>query len=337
MPDQSRRTFLKRAAQAGIAAMAGGTGLTRPAPGAETAAALPALTSHPSIGPIDPSIKSTVVHVQANEVLAGQRVHPDLAREMIEEGIRLVTGTRTPAQAWNALLGPEERIGIKFNHVGAGNLGTTVPLGIQLIESLRAAGFNPERIMLIEAPAELERAFDTRPPVFGWSGGAVDFGSGAEELAALLQEVDAIINVPFLKTHNIAGMSGCLKNLSHALIRRPGRYHGDACSAAADIVALAQIRSKLRIHIVNGLRGMFDKGPDAGPEGIWPHAGLLVSRDPVAADSVAADFINEQRQRAGLLPIGDAGGRIPHLAAAVRRGLGTDDQDYIQRIEPRMA
>jgi hypothetical protein len=95
-------------------------------------------------------------------------------------------------------------------------------------------------------------------------------------------------------------------------------------------VALPQIRSKLRIHLVNALRAVFDGGPAATPEGVWQHSGLLVSTDPVAADCVGLDILNEKRAAGTLPTVGDGLGRVPHIEAAAKNGLGTDDQDYIE-------
>lgn len=332
---QTRRAFLKATIGAASAGALGRVLATESARAAEVVSTLPAIGTRPTIGPIDAAAKSVVAHLQSDELISGTRVHPELIGELVEEGIRIVTGADSGAAAWNALLRPDDVVGIKFNHVGADFLATTVPFATQLVQSLGRAGFAPERIMLIEAPPGLGRELKTRREVVGWSGKPVTFNSGEEELAAVLQEVTAIINVPFLKTHNLAGMSGCLKNLSHALIRRPGRYHANACTPfVGDIVALPQIQSRLRIHIMNALRAVFDSGPQATLENTWAHRGVLVSRDPVAADSVALDLINDRRARSSLPAIGDADGRVPQLRAAAARHLGTHDQDYIQLVEP---
>jgi hypothetical protein len=268
--------------------------------------------------------------------MEGNKVHPSLAGEMVEEAIRSLTRKESPADAWHALLRADDRIAVKFNHVGAGVLGTSTPFGLQLVDSLKRAGFKPDQVMLVEAPPELVRLTGTRPMVHGWSGSAVSFGSGSEQLAAWLQEVTAIINVPFLKTHNIAGMTGCLKNLSHALIRRPGRYHANHCSPfVGDIVSVPQIRSKLRVHVMNALQGVFDGGPEARLANTWRHCGVIVSTDAVAADSVGLEILNERRDQTRLPRIGDSLGRVPHLRTAAERGLGTDDPDYITLLEPR--
>lgn len=331
---RSRRSLLRCAGQTGLA-----WGLSRFWPEtsrADSTATLPAIGSRPSTEPIAESAKSTVVHIRADEVLSGRQVHPSLAGEMIEEALRTLTGKNKPADAWHAVLKSDDRIAIKFNRVGSEVLGTNAPLAVQLVASLGRAGFAPDRVMLIEAPPEVCRELKTKPAVGGWSGGEVNFSSGSEQLAAYLQEVTAIINVPLLKTHNLAGMTGCLKNLSHSLIRRPARYHRNGCAPyVGDILALPQIRSKLRLHIVNALRAAFDGGPEPRLAGTWAHAGVLVSRDPVAADSIGLTLLNEQRALAGLPQIGDALGRIPHLHAAAQRGLGTDDDDYINLVQPR--
>jgi hypothetical protein len=85
----------------------------------------------------------------------------------------------------------------------------------------------------------------------------------------------------------------------------------------------------MRLHVVNGLRAVFDGGPDATAETLWDHCGILASTDPVAADTVGLDIINERRMTARKRPIGGARGTIPHVHDAARRGLGADDQDYL--------
>lgn len=333
-----RREFLKQAggtiAACALSAIGPAAGQGEPA---GPAATLPALADRPSSLHLDPAIKSVVADVRAREVVADAVIHENLLREMIDEAVRLATRTDNPGQGWNQLIKRDDVIGIKFNSIGQEAIGTTQPFAAQLLESLRRADISPDRIMLIEVPERLTREFGTRRCPIGFAGGKVSFGSGEDELAAVLQEVSAIINVPFLKTHNIAQMTGCLKNLSHALIRSPRLCHANHCSPfVGDILALPQIRPKLRIHIVNALRAVFDGGPLPGRQGLWTHGGILVSTDPVAADQVGADILNEQRLARGLPTFGDREGHVPHVHAAGARGLGTDDQDYIQLLEPAL-
>ncbi len=338
----SRREVLGRAA--GVLAAAVGTGLAEGLAAAATSSApapatqpLPLLGSRPSTARIRDEAKSLVADLRAVEVATETQIHEALLREMIEQGVQMVTQCSEPAAAWQRLLKADDVVGLKFNQIGQEALGTTPAFARQLVASLGDAGIPPGRIMLIEVPERLTRELGTRPPVFGFSGGKVAFASGEDELSALLQEVTAIINVPFLKTHHLAGMSGCLKNLSHALVRAPRRFHANGCAPyVGDIVALPQIRGKVRIHIVNALRGIFQNGPSPRLADTWQHSGLLVSFDPVATDHIGLEIINTERARRKLPPVGDAEGTVPHMAAASRTGLGTCDQDYIDHQQPQM-
>jgi hypothetical protein len=291
----------------------------------------------PVVNAVAASLKSVVADIRARRVVADTIIHETLLREIIDEGISVATKATSPAQGWNKLLRSDDVIGIKFNHIGEDIINTTTPMASQLVESLKAAGFAPDRIILIEVPPRIAYQLKTRPCPTGFSGGKVAFASGEDELASVLQEVTAIVNVPFLKTHNIAGMSCCLKNLSHALIRRPKLCHANACSPfVADILALPQIQPKLKIHIVNALKAVFDGGPIPKRGQLWAHSGILVSTDPVACDSKALAILNEQRTIRKLPLIGNLDGQVPHVHAAATKGLGTDDQDYIEVQQPNL-
>ena len=150
-----------------------------------------------------------------------------------------------------------------------------------------------------------------------------DFSSGADNFASVLRQITALISVPFLKSHNIAGMTCSLKNLSHGLIKHPARYHGNRCSPyIADIVAAKPIRSKFRLTIVDAMRVVYEGGPRANAHSLANEGVLIMSRDPVAADAVALGVLNRARERSGLAKIVDSAEEIPHLAAAHRSGLG---------------
>ncbi len=197
------------------------------------------------------------------------------------------------------------------------------------------AGFKRERIVLIDVPTALARNLNTRPRDFDWQAKETAFASGSDRFAKVLDQITALINVPFLKTDNITGIAGALRNVSLPFVRRQARYFGQGGTPfIADIVALPMIRSKLKLNIVNGLRAVFDKGPDVHLECVWPHAGVLVSTDPVAVDSIAIEVLNAQRNEGNLPLIGNANGRLPHVHAAALRELGTDDQDYIRLLTP---
>jgi hypothetical protein len=248
--------------------------------------------------------------------------------EMLDQGIQSLTATTRPVAAWHAALGSAERILIKFNSVGAVALDTTEPLARLMVERLAAAGYDPAKIVLVEAPAFMSDELGTAHAPAGWAS-RIEVGGQTEQLARYLFDADAIINVPFLKTHQIAGMSGCLKNLSHALIRHPGRYHANGCSPyVGQVVGSQEVSSRVRLNVMNALRIVVDHGPDARAEDIVSYGGLLLGFDPLAVDNVALSILAEERRRRGVAGSLD----VRYLAGAARMGLGRWRPGDIERI-----
>ncbi len=322
----SRRSILRLAAAAalgswlGVQRSAGDTppAHTNDAPSAAAGDAPAAQTDEPPWWLTAEAPQSRVVDVRAT--LARGRPLPGLGgmRHLIEEGLVRLTTTTRPGDAWKKVLGGAGTIALKFNAVGATQLETTPIVAEALVRSLRDAGYAPAQVMLIEAPEFLQRELRTRAPERGWGAPLVIEGE-LEDIAAWVYAADAIINVPFLKTHRLAGMSGALKNLSHAVIRRPARYHGNRCAPyVGRIVRHPTIAGRLRLTIVNALRTIFRNGPEAAREDIAEHAGLFLGFDPVALDAIGRELLIKQRKQAGESP--DLS--TPYLSAAVNDGVG---------------
>ena len=272
--------------------------------------------------------RSRVVDIRCGDVLHAKVVDPVALGEMLDQAIQNLTGVRKVGAAWQSVLGSAERIVLKFNRVGARALRTNEGLVRLLVGRLKAAGYDPEKIMLVETPSFLAEQRGTGRVAGGW-GSQIEVGGRPEQLAQYLLEADAIINVPFLKTHQIAGMSGCLKNLSHALIRHPARYHADGCSPyVGQVVGSQEVSDKLRLNLMNAIRLVVDRGPDAREEDIVSHGGLLLGFDPVAVDSVGLSILAMERRRMGLT----ASVEVRHLASAAQMGLGLWRPADIDRV-----
>lgn len=267
---------------------------------------------------------SRVVHVQSPYAVLGPDVHRPLLGEMLETALTSLTGKPTIGAAWRAILKPDDTIGLKFNRIGQEIIATTDTVADTIITSLVETGWRPEQIVCIEAPAGTDARHGTVPPRGGYALRATDFGSGTDELASVLGQITALIDVPFLKTHNIAGMTCALKNLSHGLVRHPARYHKNGGSPyIGDIVATPAIRTKLRLCLVDALRVVFEGGPVASARTLADEGILLASFDPVATDAVGLAILNDVRQRHELPPVARSPEGLAYLSAAHRRGLGS--------------
>ena len=280
---------------------------------------------------------SKVVEVRSNHVIKGRVIHPGLLRDMLRIGLGAVTGHHDEKRAWLSILSSDDVVGLKFNQSGAVALGVTPPMVGTLVASLTDAGWDPAQIVPIEIPHGLHVGLGTTPPRLDWLPGDVPFGEASDRLSGVLEQVTAIVNVPFLKHHNIAGMTGCLKNLSHALVKHPARFHRNKCTPyIGDIVALPRIRGKLRLHVVNALRIVIDKGPEARAPYIADRGGLLLGLDPVAVDSLGLEILNRVRSDGGLGKIEDLQGQVTYLPAAAARGLGRHELHQIQYVRRRL-
>lgn len=276
--------------------------------------------------------RSRVVDIVSGRVLRASTPDKDILWEQLSQGLQALTRTNDLKQAWQTVLGDAKRIAIKFNSVAATVLDTTDVFTRVLMKGLGQAGYGPTKITLVEAPPYLAKQLGTRQPARGW-GEAIAVGEELEQLANYLHEADAIINVPFLKTHQIAGMSCCLKNLSHALIRRPARYHANGCSPyVAQVIAAKEVHSRLKLNLVNALRIVVENGPEATEKDIHNEGRLLLGHDPVAVDSVGLELLADRRRQRGL----SDNLTVAYLAAAEELGLGNRRPQWIEKVSNDM-
>lgn len=266
---------------------------------------------------------SRVVLAEERMAVDGHRIHTIVVKEMLEASLIELTQQKTILDAWMSILKPNDIIGLKFNQSSQEVMGTTKAFAKILIGSLVEAGYRPGNIVCIEAPPGIEKQFGTQVARRGFDLKPVDFGSGSDHLASVLGQITALISVPYLKTHNIAGMTCSLKNLSHAFVKHPARYHRNHCSPfIGDIVNLPEIRSKLKLCIVDALRVVFDKGPEATSTNIKDVGAILTSADPVSTDTVGLSLINRVRRSQGMTPRAKTVEKIGYLVEAHRRGVG---------------
>jgi uncharacterized protein (DUF362 family)/ferredoxin len=139
---------------------------------------------------------------------------------------------------------------------------------------------------------------------------------------ALLDRIDAVVNLPKLKTHILTGITGAIKNYLGFL---PGSLkravHVTAPSgplmaqALVDIMAGIKAKIPLSLHVMDGIIAMEGTGPTHGrpKETGW----LLASTDPVALDSVAATIM-------GFIP-----SKVQTISEAAEAGLGNSDLSRI--------
>jgi len=273
------------------------------------------------------SAKSRVVEVSSEEVLApDRRPVAEIVQQMLDEGMKALTGKRSVADAWREFVSPREVVGVKFNGVSRDFHNCNQIMLEAIAKGLMSAGVRRSNIVPIETsvPQGMKRplsGFDTE----------IDYGAGKTCLRKYLtQQIDVLINVPDLKDHGGAGVTISMKNL-YGCVNNPFEMHDGNCDPyIAYVNALPIILEKRRLNICNGIRGIFQGGPRTEPQNAWDHRAIIISTDPVALDTIGLGYVEEQRKRRGIRPIGD---RARHIQTAASIGLGTNDRARIDHVK----
>ncbi len=292
--------------------------------------------------------KSRVVITRDEALTHGRPAeHRDLLRKLLDAAMQRLTDAPDAASAWRQVFDHGDRVGIKVNTLG---LSTQPAVVDAIVAGLRKAGVSAEKIIIWDRfDVELDAAgFTLNKSVRGAQCRGTDaerIGSGYQRQIEtsgrigssfsriVAEEVDALISVPVLKDHNLAGVSLGMKNF-YGAIHNPNKYHDHHCDPyVSDVVSHRYIRPKWKLSICDGTRAQYNAGPGYHPGFAWPFGGLIVSTDFVAADAVAADLLDAQRKEKGLKTLADDGRPAKHIATAGTRGLGEANLARIDRIE----
>jgi len=274
--------------------------------------------------------KARVVIVQNPSVVSGRKINAGVAEDMVNRAMCLLTAKESPTAAWKSLFSSKERVAIKVNtrHPPvAGNREITDAI----VKGLKDAGIEENRIIIFDfLDHELTRC---RYELNDSSKGVRCYGiRECREMAAgpvkvrvskiLMDEADAIINVPAFRHHVMAGVTISMKNHLGS-IQNPRDLHRDNCLYIADLNALDAIRKKTRLIIADGILGQYNGGPSYRPEFAWEYTGVIAATDTVAVDAVAAEEILLQRHKRGME--GPTQPTIKHIPRAAELGLGIAD------------
>ena len=347
-----RRQFLTRLA-AGVGGVSGALG------------ALPAFAQLSS-GQLQPDTTTTtpltpVVEAVSENVWDGDRLDEDAVSELIDQGMMKFTGRSSAKEAWRDIVLPDDIVGIKINPLGGPELSTHPIIVDKIVEGLYGAGVLKKQIIiwdrfeshLLNAGYPIKQdegevqtiASDTEG--IGYDD-EVFYESGKDSVnrrenestrsrysRIVTEHVDVLINVPVLKHHEMAGISGCLKNLAFGSVDNTRRFHAKPlyCNPAiAEILEHKVLKDKLALNIVDGLVASFDRGPTYHAESAWKYGSLFVSTDPVILDVLVLQTINQKREE---MELGNVSKLANHINTASSVGLGTNtlDQADLQRVE----
>lgn len=212
--------------------------------------------------------KTKVVLIRDQDALADfKKPNREVVQRMHDDAIKELFGTNDPIPAWKQIIKPTDIVGVKSNVWRF--LPTTSEVENILKKRILDTGV-PEENMAID-----DRGV-RRNPIF--------------------QKATVIVNVRPARTHDWSGLGGCIKN-PIMFSPDPSQYHSDACADLATLWDHYNLRDRVKLNILLMLSPQFHStGPHSyADQYVWPYRGILVSRDPVAVDSVGLKIIEAKR------------------------------------------
>lgn len=274
-----------------------------------------------------------VIEIRDPGAITVGHVSQPAVRRMIERGMQELTGDRSPARAWSRFVKPTDVVAIKINPSGAPACCSSPEIVREVIRGLESAGVPGANILIYdrystEIQAGSYRALlpvgirvegvEHRP--FDLSGYDMDvycqasfFGEWETRsylVRVVSRDVTKIINIPTMKDHSAAGVTGCLKNLGYGSFNNVARSHQPPITFTDPLIgvmcSVEPLRSKSVLHIMDGMRQVWHGGPLTQLQRFIAQPGiLLVGTDPVAVDTTELAAITRKRELEGALSLWD--------------------------------
>jgi hypothetical protein len=250
--------------------------------------------------------KTRVVLIRREDVLdENSAVDPGILQEMLDEGVCRLLDETDPVRAFGRLVKPGETVGIKTN------VWSYLP-----------------------TPKELEAAIKRRLVDAGIAEDRIGLDDHTVRTNPLFVNATSLVNVRPLRTHYLAGMSGCIKNYIMFAESQPA-LHPDSCADLGSVFKLPVVKGKTRLNILCVLTPQFHgRGPHHfSRRYVWAYKGLLLGRDPVAVDTIGLRLTMAKRREV----LGKAQELPPvpkHIQLAdTRHGIGTSDINAIELVK----
>ncbi|MCF8368815.1 MAG: DUF362 domain-containing protein [Bacteroidales bacterium] len=336
----SRRSFLKQ-----VTAGTAGLGLLNN---------FSNLSASPNQNP--PVVKSKVILVRHKSVIDDDgRTNPQIIQEMLDAGMKALTNKKTTTDAWSVFFNKEDKVGLKINSLGLTDLQGTgyvehfKGMSNAIVSGLKSLEMDEKNILIWDrSDEELENAGYTiqkdvnqlriigtrvarRGDPEGFNPESFPVGDNTTRVHSFITDAcTSYINIPVMKTHRIAGITGSLKN-HYGSIDNPREFHQYNATKPGipEINAIPVIREKQKLIIADALLGVIDGGPGWSLDKIFTFGGILLGTDPVAIDSIMLDILNKKRIEEEYDPIDTA----IHLELSEAEGLGNHKMENIDLIE----
>jgi uncharacterized protein (DUF362 family) len=273
------------------------------------------------------------VHAEHCIDVATEKPSAAVVSEMMTRGMRALTGDADVRDSWARFITPSDVVGIKVNCSGAPGIMSTPEVVAEIIRNVVAVGVKPDQIWIYERFQEQVNSvhYDRYVPqgVHIWTaessrGSTESYDPATYVETTFFDEDDTrsnmirlvsnrftkIINVPNMKDHGAAGVTGCLKNIAYGSFSNVARSHSGAVtntySFIGTLASVEPLHSRTVLQVMDGLRGVWHGGPFSPNRKFrfYPKQ-MMFGTDPVAIDRLLLDVIENQRKSQHALSVWD--------------------------------
>ena len=253
-----------------------------------------------------PLQKSKVVLIRdENALISFKKPDAEVVQRMLDKAVTTLLGEKDVTKAWKALISPDDIVGIKTNIM-----------------------------RYLPTTSEVENAIKKRILDAGVAENNIGIDDRGVRENPIFKKATALINARPARTHHWSGMGSCIKNYI-MFVPKAYEYHGDSCADLATIWKDLNLKDKTKLNILVMLNPQFHTvGPHSyADKYIWEYKGLIVSKDPVAADSTGLRIIETKRKEyfGDDVPMKTPAKHI--RLAETRHGLGVADPAKIELIK----
>lgn len=319
-----------------------------------------------------------VIEIADERSIVGNRVSQPMIRQMLKQAMRELTGEKSVRESWAKFVQPQDVVGIKINPSGAPACCSSPEIVREIIAAVQSVGVPAQNIVIYDRYAyeidigsyqvlvprgvrvvgvqqEKLDASGYDPNIYCETNFFGEWETRSYMASMVATGVTKIINVPTMKDHSAAGVTGCLKNLGYGTFNNVARSHRTPFSFTDPLIgvmcSVEPLRSKAVLHIMDGTRMVWHGGPLTQDRNFIYHAGIiLVGTDPVAMDTIELEKIEAKRSAEGAPSVWsrepnsltqnamefyqDASKNLfyrqpHHIAAAGKLGLGISDLKQI--------
>ncbi len=303
------------------------------------------IPGHKAVTPYQPTAtpgmpgpyRGQVVSIKSENCMSkdGLQINAEIVREMMERGMRELTGERHVLDAWRRFIHPDDIVGIKVNVVGRPWCVSSHAVVAETVRNLIAVGLRAEQIYIYDRfRDQLDEAnyrehapdgvnfFAPEASNVGESSSHYDplvylesdlFGEDdtrSNLMKLISHRLTKIISIPNMKDHGATGVTGCLKNIAYGGYSNVARTHYRGLSHTywfvGTLASMEPVRTKTVLQIMDGLRGVWHAGPGARTlKYVFFPKTLMFGTDPVAIDRLLLDIIDDERKRRGVISIWD--------------------------------